>query len=160
MAKAQFETRRMTEGPFMFFLMIPIGVFLLLIGFDFFYKIYNDKKLLNDTKTVMKMMLDKDGLETPDEMKNYAIEQFENLGYETTDDLSLIVGDDYYILVNYSTYFSMINEITFKPKKIAVARVKGYYNEYKETVVEEFVPDQDKDEDLIEEEGNSDIIIK
>ena len=159
MARAQYQTRRMTEGPLLFILLIPFGAFFLLVGFDFFYKYYNEWKLLNDTKEVMDLMLNKEGLETHEDMKNYIKDQFYKMGYENVDDLSLVVGEDYYILVSYSSYFSMINEITFKPKKIAVARVKGFYNEYKEAVVEEYIPDETKEEDLIES-GNSDIIIK
>lgn len=159
MAKAQFQNRRMTQGPFMFIIMIPIGAFLILVGFDFFYKMYNEYKLLNDAKTIMKAVLDKEGLETPEDYNRYAEEKFYELGYEESEDFSLVVTEDEFYLVVYSNYFSMINEITFKPDKIAVARVKGFYNEYKEPVIVKYVPDENQEEDLIEE-GNKDIIIK
>ena len=43
----------------------------------------------------------------------------------------------------------MISSIFGGNDKISVAKVRGYYNEYKETVVEEFVGDEE--EDLIED---------
>lgn len=152
MAKDQFETRQMTEGPGFFILLIPVGAVILFFLFDFFFKYYNDWKLLQDCKTVLTNVLDKEGLDTPEKFKEYAYVQFERLGYEreNLDDMSIIFAEDgSVILVNYSSYFSMINMIFGGNDKISVAKVRGYYNEYKETVVEEFIGDEE--EDLIDD---------
>lgn len=152
MAKDMYEQRQMTEGPGFFIILIPVGAFILFFLFDFFYKYYNDWKLMEDCKVVLRNVLDKDGLDTPEKFKEYAKVQFERLGYEREklEDLSIIFAEDgSVILVNYASYFSMINEIFGGPDKIAVAKVRGYYNEHKETVIEEFIGDEE--EDLIDD---------
>ena len=152
MASSQFETRQMTEGPLGFILLIPVGAVILFFLFDMCFKWYNDYKLLADCKTVLKNVLDKDGLDTPEKFKEYARVQFERLGYtrDELDDMSIIFAEDgSVILVNYHSYFSMINMVFGGNDKIAVAKVRGYYNEYKETVIEEFVGDEE--EDLIDD---------
>ena len=152
MAKDLYESRQMTEGPLGFILLIPVGAVILFFLFDVCFKFYNDWKLLEDTKTVLTNLLDKDGLETPEEFKEYAYVQYERLGYtrEELEDMSIIyLEDGSVVLVNYKSYFSMISSIFGGNDKISVAKVRGYYNEYKETVVEEFVGDEE--EDLIED---------
>ena len=152
MAKDLYESRQMTEGPLGFILLIPVGAVILFFLFDVCFKLYNDWKLLEDTKTVLTNLLDKDGLETPEEFKEYAYVQYERLGYtrEELEDMSIIyLEDGSVVLVNYKSYFSMISSIFGGNDKISVAKVRGYYNEYKETVVEEFVGDEE--EDLIED---------
>ena len=152
MAKDMYESRQMTEGPLGFILLIPVGAVILFFLFDVCFKFYNDWKLLEDTKTVLTNLLDKDGLETPEEFKEYAYVQYERLGYtrEELEDMSIIyLEDGSVVLVNYKSYFSMISSIFGGNDKISVAKVRGYYNEYKETVVEEFVGDEE--EDLIED---------
>lgn len=152
MAKDLYESRQMTEGPLGFILLIPVGAVILFFLFDVCFKLYNDWKLLEDTKTVLTNLLDKDGLDTPEEFKEYAYVQYERLGYtrEELEDMSIIyLEDGSVVLVNYKSYFSMISSIFGGNDKISVAKVRGYYNEYKETVVEEFVGDEE--EDLIED---------
>ena len=152
MAKDLYESRQMTEGPLGFILLIPVGAVILFFLFDVCFKLYNDRKLLEDTKTVLTNLLDKDGLDTPEEIKEYAYVQYERLGYtrEELEDMSIIyLEDGSVVLVNYKSYFSMISSIFGGNDKISVAKVRGYYNEYKETVVEEFVGDEE--EDLIED---------
>lgn len=152
MAKDLYESRQMTEGPLGFILLIPVGAVILFFLFDVCFKLYNDRKLLEDTKTVLTNLLDKDGLDTPEEFKEYAYVQYERLGYtrEELEDMSIIyLEDGSVVLVNYKSYFSMISSIFGGNDKISVAKVRGYYNEYKETVVEEFVGDEE--EDLIED---------
>ena len=152
MAKDLYESRQMTEGPLGFILLIPVGAVILFFLFDVCFKLYNDRKLLEDTKTVLTNLLDKDGLDTPEEFKEYAYVQYERLGYtrEELEDMSIIyLEDGSVVLVNYKSYFSMISSIFGGNDKISVAKVRGYYNEYNETVVEEFVGDEE--EDLIED---------
>lgn len=152
MAKDLYESRQMTEGPLGFILLIPVGAVILFFLFDVCFKLYNDRKLLEDTKTVLTNLLDKDGLDTPEEFKEYAYVQYQRLGYtrEELEDMSIIyLEDGSVVLVNYKSYFSMISSIFGGNDKISVAKVRGYYNEYKETVVEEFVGDEE--EDLIED---------
>ena len=152
MAKDLYESRQMTEGPLGFILLIPVGAVILFFLFDVCFKLYNDRKLLEDTKIVLTNLLDKDGLDTPEEFKEYAYVQYERLGYtrEELEDMSIIyLEDGSVVLVNYKSYFSMISSIFGGNDKISVAKVRGYYNEYKETVVEEFVGDEE--EDLIED---------
>lgn len=159
MAKDLYESRQMTEGPLGFILLIPVGAVILFFLFDVCFKLYNDRKLLEDTKTVLTNLLDKDGLDTPEEFKEYAYVQYERLGYtrEELEDMSIIyLEDGSVVLVNYKSYFSMISSIFGGNDKISVAKVRGYYNEYKETVVEEFVGDEE--EDLIEDNTTTNVV--
>ena len=150
-----YDKRQMTEGPALFIILIPIGAVILFFLFDFCFKYYNDWKLMEDCKTVLKNVLDKEGLDTPEKFKEYALVQFERLGYkrENLEDMSLIyLEDGSVVLVNYASYFSMINRIFGGNDKISIARVRGYYNEHKETVIEEFK--QSEEEDLIDDTTN------
>ena len=159
MAKDLYESRQMTEGPLGFILLIPVGAVILFFLFDVCFKLYNDRKLLEDTNTVLTNLLDKDGLDTPEEFKEYAYVQYERLGYtrEELEDMSIIyLEDGSVVLVNYKSYFSMISSIFGGNDKISVAKVRGYYNEYKETVVEEFVGDEE--EDLIEDNNTTNAV--
>ena len=104
MAKDLYESRQMTEGPLGFILLIPVGAVILFFLFDVCFKLYNDRKLLEDTKTVLTNLLDKDGLDTPEEFKEYAYVQYERLGYtrEELEDMSIIyLEDGSVVLVNY-----------------------------------------------------------
>ena len=156
MAKSQYDHRQMTQGPGLFIFLIPVGAVVLFFLFEFCFKYYNDWKLMDDTKTVLRNVLDKEGLDTPEKFKEYAYIQFERLGYEREelDDMSIIFAEDgSVILVNYSSYFSMISMIFGGNDKISVAKVRGYYNEHKETIIEEFVGDEE--EDLIDDSEDS-----
>lgn len=151
MAKDLYKGRQMYQGPWLFYILIPIGAVVLMFLVDLFYKYYNEYKINSDTKNVLYQMLDEENLVTQEEYKNFAKRKYQELGYEEVKDVTVILRDDYIILIYYKDYYSVIGELITKNKKIAVARYKGYTNEYKEAVVEEYTVE---DEDSLYEEDN------
>lgn len=154
------------QGPGLFLLFIPIGSIILFLLFDFCYGYYNRKKLDADTETVMTLFLERDGLETYAHQKEYVFRQYEKLGYTELDDISLLIYEDYVLLVTYNSYFSVLGVFTGNKERTAVSRYKGYYNEYKEAVVEKYEPTDEELEQLLDdeealehEEPNEDILI-
>ena len=130
----------------LFLIIIPVGMIVLFFALDFGYKIYEENKLYIDAKDVFKMALDSEGLDTEEEFNNYVTEKLEEKGY-TEFDLSITNKKDYKLLIIYNSYFSIINQLLNNGSKMSVVRLKGYYNEYKETVVEKY--DEEEDDDLI-----------
>lgn len=144
MAKDLYESRQMYQSPLFFLIIIPIGMIILFFAFDFGYRIYNEQTLKRDTKEILMQMMNNNTLETEEDYKAYAVKQFGKLGYETSD-VSVMMRNNVIILINYKSYFTMINEIIGGEKEVAVARFKGYYNEYKEAVVEEIDPEAESE---------------
>lgn len=153
MAKDLYKNRQMYQGPWLFYILIPIGAVALMFLVDLGYKYYNEYILNRDTKNVLYQMLEAEDLVTQEDYKAFARKKFEDLGYEDEKDVTVILRDDFIILINYKNYYSVIGELITKNKKVAVARFKGYTNEYKEAVVEEYTI---AEEDELYEEGNID----
>lgn len=152
MAKDLYKGRQMYQGPWLFYLLIPIGVVALMFLFDFGSKLYNEYSLNRDTKEVLYQMLEEENLVTREDYREFAKKKFESLGYEENKDITVILRDDYIILITYKNFYSVIGELFTKNKKVAVARFKGYTNEYKEAVVEEYTIDEE--DELYEDEDN------
>lgn len=140
MAKDLYKGRQMYQGPWVFYALIPIGAVILMFLVDLCYKYYNEYTLKRDTKDVLYQLLEAEDLETQEDYKNLAKKRFEALGYEAKD-VTVILREDYMILINYKSYFSVIGELITGDKKVAVARFKGYLNEYKEATIEEYSED-------------------
>lgn len=159
MANNIYGQRKMYSGGWGFILLIPIGFVIIIYLYDFFQGIYYQNQLDNTVKEVLTRTLDREGLETYQDYREYALRTFKDMDY-ATDDMSLITLDDGYILVNYKTYTSVVGELSFgllRTKKIMVhSAYKGTYNEYKETVVEKYKEDID---DLILDNAEDEEII-
>ena len=153
MAKDLYKGRQMYQGPWLFYILIPIGAVALMFLVDWGYKIYNEYILNRDTKAILYKMLEAEDLTTQEEYKELAKKELEELGYEENKDVTVILRDDYIILINYKNYYSVIGELITKTKKVAVARFKGYTNEYKEAVVEEYTIEEE--DELYEEEESA-----
>lgn len=143
MAKDLYESRQMYQGPWLFFLLIPIGavilIFLADMGFDYYYKYLTAR----DTKIVLEEMLTLDSLTTQEDYVEFAYKRFKDLGYDI-DTINIEFIDDYIIILTSRSYFSVIGEIISGTTKVAESRWKGKYNEYKEIVIEEYT---DEDEE-------------
>ncbi len=157
MAKDLYKGRQMYQGPWLFYILIPIGAVALMFLVDLGYKYYNEYILNRDTKEVLYKMLEQENLSTQEEYKTFAKKKFEELGYEETADITVILKDDYIVLIYYRNYYSVIGELITKNKKVAVARYKGYTNEYKEAVVEEYTIEEE--DELYSEEENTPVVI-
>ena len=158
MAKDLYKGRQMYQGPWLFYILIPIGAVALMFLVDLGYKYYNEYILNRDTKEVLYKMLEQENLFTQEEYKNFAKKEFEEMGYEDSKDVTVILRDDYIILIYYRNYYSVIGELITKNKKVAVARFKGYTNEYKEAVVEEYTIEEE-DELYLEEENPESVVV-
>lgn len=143
MAKDLYESRKMYQGPWLFFILIPIGAILLIFladkGFDIYYKNLTAK----DTQLVLKEMLTLDSLKTEQDYIEFAYKRFEDLGYDT-DIINIEFVDEYIIILASRSYFSVIGEIVSGTTKVAEAKYKGKYNEYKEIVIEEYTMEDEE----------------
>ena len=155
MAKDLYKSRQMYQSPLMLIIILPIIGTLLLLGIEFGFKIYNVNQIESDTKEVLTKMLERESLTTYEKKRDFCYSEFKELGYKNTKHMVLIEVDDYYVLVMYHNYFSIINTLLFQPAKTAVARYKGYYNEYNEPVIEKLDSDEAEDK-LLEEMDQED----
>lgn len=155
MAKDLYESRQMYQSPLMLVIILPIIGILLIVGIELGFKFYNVNKIENVTKDVLTKMLERESLDTYEKKRNFCIQEFKDLGFKNTKHMVLIEVDDYYVLVMYHSYFSIINTLLFQPAKQAVARYKGYYNEYNEPVLEKLDSDEDEDQ-LLEQMDQED----
>lgn len=141
MAKDLYESRQMYQGPWLFYILIPIGMIVLFFAIDFGMKFYHEYTLKNDTKEILTILMERDDYT---DIKEYAKKKYEEKGYETSD-VSVITRGEEVILINYKSYFSMIGEIKGGKKNVAVARFKAYYNSNQELIVEEYTLEDEEE---------------
>ncbi len=152
MAKDLYTTNRFTSS-FWFLFFIPIGMIVAFYLYDFGAKIYYQNLLDKDTKVIFKSMMDREGLETNEEKKEFIESEFKEKKYELSD-LNLIYQEDgSIIIVSYRKYMSIVgtlsNGLLRSKNRMVSSSYIGHYNEYKETVIEKY--DEVVEEDLIEE---------
>lgn len=159
MATDVYGKRKMYSGGAIFLLLVPIGAIALFYLYDFCMNTYTQKQLDIRTKDVLTEVLNREGLENLDEMKIFASKVFEEYGI-TEDDYSLMQIDDYYLLTAYDQYKSVVGSLSFgklrNKEGVVNSSYKGYYNEYKETVVEKYKENIDDTLDNNEENNSSD----
>ena len=160
MAKDLYESRQMYQSPLMLIIILPIIGVLLILGIEFGFKFYNVNKIETVTKEVLTKMLERESLTTIDKKREFCKQEFKDRGYKNIKHMVLIEVDDYYVLVMYHNYFSIVNTLLFQPAKTAVARYKGYYNEYNEPVLERLDSDEDEDQLLEQLDTNDEESIK
>lgn len=141
MAKDLYESRQMYQGPWLFYILIPIGMIVLFFAIDFGMKLYHEYTLKNDTKEILTILMERDDYT---DIKEYAKKKYKEKGYETSD-VSVITRGEEIILINYKSYFSMIGEIKGGKKNVAVARFKAYYNSNQELIVEEYTLEDEEE---------------
>lgn len=159
-----YGKRKMYNGGALFILFIPIGAIALFFLYDFCMNIYKQRELNIRTEEVLTDALNRADFDSLDEMKIYVAKVFEEYGM-SKDDFSLMQFDDYYLLTAYNQYISVIGELSFglirNKESVVSASYKGYYNEYKEVVVEKYkenIDDEISDDNSTNE--NDEIIIK
>lgn len=159
MATDVYGKRKQFSSGFLFLLLVPIGAVAVFFLYDFCMNIYKQHKLEVHTKEVLLETLNRDGLENLDEMKIFATKVFAEYGL-TEEDYSLMQFDDYYILTAYDHFISVVGELSFglirNKESVVNTTYKGYYNEYKEAVVEKY--NEDPNEELYEETEDKTIV--
>lgn len=146
-----------------YILLIPIGLLLILLCAEKGYEVYTNKTLNKDAKSIFKKCLDTDNMYTEQDMATYILKEFEAKEYDKEKlEIDVIINDDYFYLKVSKKYTSFVNDLKYdltsayndimnKKKKsadrfrIATIRLKGTYNENKETVITEFT---EEDEEL------------
>ena len=152
MAKDLYTTNRFTSS-FWFLFFILIGMIVAFYLYDYGSRMYFQNILDKDTKIVFKDMMDREGLETNEEKRDFILSEFKEKKYELND-LNLIYQEDgSIIIVSYRNCMSIVGTLSFgylrSKQRMLSSSYIGYYNEYKETVIEEYK--EEFEEDLIEE---------
>lgn len=156
MANNVYGGRKMYTGGGFFIFIIPIGMIIIFFLYDFIAKTYIQYNLDKDTKEILLNVLNRDGLETEEEMREYAEKLLVDKKIDS-EDFYLMYEDDKYYVTIYDRTTSIIGSLTFgklKNKQIVVnSSYMGYYNEYKEPVVEKYTEDLD---DISDDTNNND----
>ena len=147
MSKDLYESRTMYQKPTVLVITIICVMILTIFIIDFVTKRVSISKIDHDTLEVIKLIINEDS----DKRKEKADNELKRLGYKNPN-FNIIEDDDYVILVNNSSYFTIIGELTKKPKYYT-STYKAYFNEYHEIVAEKYI---DQDETI----KNDNVIIK
>jgi hypothetical protein len=148
MARDLYKNNRFTSS-FWFLIFIPIGMVAAFYLYDLGSKIYFQTLLDKDTLSVFTSLMDYEKEETKEEQKEFIINEFKEIGYEL-DDINLIEQEDgSLVIVTYRRYMSIVgtlsNGILRSKNKLVSSSYRGYYNEYKETVIEKYTEDVEED---------------
>lgn len=163
MATDIYGKRKMYSSGGLLLLIIPFGMIIIFLLYDFGINLYTQKRLDKQTEEALYEVLNREGLESLDEARDYVEKLF--MEYEIPDDdISLLEFDseDALLLTVYDRYTSVIGELTFglvKNKQIMVhSSYKGYYNEFKEAVVEKYNEKEDIDKRIDNSSSDDDEI--
>lgn len=161
MADVYGRRKMYTGGGFLIFI-IPFGMVAIFFIYDFVMNTYKQNNLNKDTETMLLQVLNREGLETEEEYKQYAYRVIGDFGYDV-DEASFTLDDDLFYLTVYDRFTSVIGEVSFgilKNKEIMVrSSYVGYYNGYKEAVVEEYIETPREDDTEILPDDDADVII-
>ncbi|MCH5166487.1 MAG: hypothetical protein J1F35_01215 [Erysipelotrichales bacterium] len=154
MANDVYGRRNMYTGGGFLILIIPFGMIAIFFLYDLFMNTYKQYTLNKATEEILLQVLNRDGLETPEEYKEYALRVVKDKEYDP-EEASFTKDEDMYYLTIYDRYTSIIGELSFglfKNREIMVrSSYVGYYNEYKEAVAEKYI-ETDFEEDYGEYE--------
>ena len=152
-----------------YYILIPLGALILAIICNIIYDKYHQIKLDIDTKEIINYLVSKD-YETEDQYKETAIQEFQKRGYDDSELISVMLGDDYLLIVKYHAFNDLktflnifhidwvdedgmisdenINKGLEEKTGHAVSRYIVKKNEYNEPVIEKF--DRDENEFYLE----------
>ena len=148
-----------------FYILIPVGAIVLGIIVNMIYDNYHETVLKKDTKEILNYLMTKD-IETSEEYRELAINMYKEKNYDDADFLSIILGDDYLLLVKYHSFNDLrsllnifhiewidksgyindeqINEGMDKKSALVSAKYIARINEWKEAEIEEFKEDENE----------------
>ncbi len=111
------ETKNRYASQWIWFLIIPVGAILLVIAVNFVYDKIIETGFEKDTKEVLNALMYREDLETADDYKAAAIDQFKQIKTtnpfdgdkkkyteEDLENISVVVGKDYVLLSNYYSF--------------------------------------------------------
>jgi hypothetical protein len=135
-----------------FFILVPIGVFLFSVAFDALNNQYWQKRLDKATETILSDALKSESIDTVEEYVEYAKNKYEYYEFDNNDIKVTFMNDEHNSVLLSNTYehFSIYGYVTGK-KQFTASRYKGYIDEYNEAKVEKLM---EVFEDDKVEEGN------
>ena len=153
------------NGHKVFLILIPIGAILLAILFNYCYDMYHQIKLDIDTKDVINDIITKD-FDNADDYKEIAVKEFEKKGYKDSEEMTILVDEDYLIFIKYHYFDDLrvllnifniewvdksgyvndakINEGLEKKTGFVQSRYKVELDEYNEPVIKRFDTDENE----------------
>lgn len=147
MSKDLYKSRRMYQNPIVLIIAVVCAMILAIFVIDIVSKKVSISKIDNDTKTVLKDIMEVEA----EKRKEVAEEKLKKLG-NNSPSINIIENGDVLVLINNSSYFTIVGEL-FKKPKYCTAAFKASYNDYHEIVVEKY-------DDGVNDSKNDDIIIK
>lgn len=147
MSKDLYKSRRMYQNPIVLIIAVVCAMILAIFVIDIVSKKVSIAKIDNDTKTVLKDIMEVES----EKRKEVAEEKLKKLG-NNSPSINIIENGDVLVLINNSSYFTIVGEL-FKKPKYYTASFKTSYNDYHEIVVEKY-------DDGLNDSKNDDIIIK
>lgn len=147
MSKDLYKSRRMYQNPIVLIIAVVCAMILAIFVIDIVSKKVSIAKIDNDTKTVLKDIMEVEA----EKRKEVAEEKLKKLG-NNSPSINIIENGDVLVLINNSSYFTIVGEL-FKKPKYYTASFKAFYNDYHEIVVEKY-------DDGVNDSKNDDIIIK
>lgn len=147
MSKDLYKSRRMYQNPVVLIIAVVCAMILAIFVIDIVSKKVSIAKIDNDTKTVLKDIMEVEA----EKRKEVAEEKLKKLG-NNSPSINIIENGDVLVLINNSSYFTIVGEL-FKKPKYYTSSFKASYNDYHEIVVEKY-------DDGLNDSKNDDIIIK
>lgn len=147
MSKDLYKSRRMYQNPIVLIIAVVCAMILAIFVIDIVSKKVSIAKIDNDTKTVLKDIMEVES----EKRKEVAEEKLKKLG-NNSPSINIIENGDVLVLINNSSYFTIVGELFKKPKYYTTS-FKAFYNDYHEIVVEKY-------DDGVNGSKNDDIIIK
>ncbi|MCR5483329.1 MAG: hypothetical protein K6E99_02855 [Bacilli bacterium] len=134
-----------------YFILVPVGVFLFSVAFDAINNVYWQKKLDNATEVILKDALKAEAVDTVEEYVEFAKRRYEDAKFDNNEIKVTFMTDENHsvLLSDMYEHFSIYGYVTGQ-KQYVTSRYKGYIDEYNEAQVEKL--QEVFEDDKVEEE--------
>ena len=136
-----------------YFILVPVGVFLFSVAFDAINNVYWQKKLDSATEVILKDALKAEAVDTVEEYVEFAKRRYEDAKFDNNEIKVTFMTDENHsvLLSDMYEHFSIYGYVTGQ-KQYVTSRYKGYIDEYNEAQVEKLQVVFENDR--VEEETN------
>ena len=136
-----------------YFILVPVGVFLFSVAFDAANNVYWQKKLDSATEVILKDALKAEAVDTVEEYVEFAKRRYEEAKFDNNEIKVTFMTDENHsvLLSDMYEHFSIYGYVTGQ-KQYVTSRYKGYIDEYNEAQVEKL--QEVFEDDKVEEETN------
>lgn len=127
----------MKKRELIYVLLVPVGVFLFSVLFDFCNNIYWQNKLDDITEEILVESLKMDSIDTEEEYEKFALDRYKLKEINDNDIRITFLTDEHnsVMISNTIEHFSIYGYVSGQ-KQYSTSRYKGYMNEYKEPIIE------------------------